>query len=116
MLFVLETVHIDLLKFVDTAYSQYMQSETLSLNEVSREFLGDTKKEFEFKLPEEKIAEETGGEGWQTLAKQQGFEIEKDDFETYQTGVEAHYKSKYQVDLGKYQPGLRERLSGCSGD
>ena len=42
-------VHIDLLKFVDTAYSQYMQSETLSLNDVAKEFLGDTKKEFEFK-------------------------------------------------------------------
>jgi DNA polymerase I/DNA polymerase-2 len=42
-------VHVDLLKFVDTAYSQYMQSETLSLNDVSKEFLGDTKKDFEFK-------------------------------------------------------------------
>ncbi|MFH1310980.1 MAG: DNA-directed DNA polymerase [Nanoarchaeota archaeon] len=42
-------VHIDLLKFVDTAYSQYMQSETLSLNDVSWEFLGDRKKGFEFK-------------------------------------------------------------------
>lgn len=39
-------VHIDLLKFIQTAYSQYMQSETLSLNEVAKEFLGDTKKEF----------------------------------------------------------------------
>jgi len=42
-------VHIDLMKFVQTAYSQYMQSETLSLNEVSREFLGDTKKNFKFR-------------------------------------------------------------------
>lgn len=39
-------VHIDLLKFIRTAYSQYMQSETLSLNEVAKEFLGDTKKDF----------------------------------------------------------------------
>ena len=39
-------VHVDLLKFIRTAYSQYMQSETLSLNEVSKEFLGDTKKDF----------------------------------------------------------------------
>jgi DNA polymerase elongation subunit (family B) len=38
--------HIDLLKFIRTTYAQYMQSETLSLNEVSKEFLGDTKKEF----------------------------------------------------------------------
>ncbi len=42
-------VHIDLLKFVNTAYSQYMQSETLSLNDVSKEFLGERKKEFIFK-------------------------------------------------------------------
>src|SRR3990172_7748073 len=42
-------VHVDLLKFVDTAYSQYMQSETLSLNDVSKEFLKDSKKQFEFK-------------------------------------------------------------------
>lgn len=42
-------VHIDLLKFIQTAYSQYMQSETLSLNEVSKEFLGDSKKEFKIK-------------------------------------------------------------------
>ncbi len=42
-------VHIDLMKFVQTAYSQYMQSETLSLNEVSKEFLGDAKKDFKFR-------------------------------------------------------------------
>ena len=38
--------HIDLLKFIKTAYAQYMKSETLSLNEVSKEFLQDTKKDF----------------------------------------------------------------------
>ncbi|MFH1585633.1 MAG: DNA-directed DNA polymerase [archaeon] len=42
-------VHVDLLKFIQTAYSQYMQSETLSLNEVANEFLGEGKKDFEFK-------------------------------------------------------------------
>ena len=42
-------VHIDLLKFIRTAYSQYMQSETLSLNEVAGEFLGDKKIEFKHK-------------------------------------------------------------------
>ncbi len=42
-------VHIDILKFIRTAYSQYMQSETLSLNEVAKEFLGDTKKDFKIK-------------------------------------------------------------------
>lgn len=41
--------HIDLLKFIRTAYAQYMQSETLSLNEVSKEFLQDNKKAFEIK-------------------------------------------------------------------
>ncbi|MBU2052983.1 MAG: ribonuclease H-like domain-containing protein, partial [Nanoarchaeota archaeon] len=40
-------VHVDILKFIRTAYAQYMQSETLSLNEVSKEFLGDTKKDFD---------------------------------------------------------------------
>ncbi len=38
--------HIDLLKFIRTAYAQYMQSETLSLNEVSKEFLKDSKTDF----------------------------------------------------------------------
>ena len=42
-------VHIDLLKFIQTAYSQYMQSESLSLNEVSNEFLNESKKDFKFK-------------------------------------------------------------------
>ncbi|VVB84074.1 DNA polymerase [uncultured archaeon] len=42
-------VHVDLLRFIQTAYSQYMQSETMSLNEVSNEFLGESKKKFEFK-------------------------------------------------------------------
>lgn len=42
-------VHIDLLKFIQTAYAQYMQSETLSLNEVAKEFLGDEKKDFKIK-------------------------------------------------------------------
>ena len=41
--------HIDLLKFIRTTYAQYMQSESLSLKEVSKEFLGDTKKEFDIK-------------------------------------------------------------------
>src|SRR3989344_4379823 len=43
-------VHIDLLKFIQTAYSQYMQSETLSLNEVASEFLNDSKKNFKPKF------------------------------------------------------------------
>jgi DNA polymerase elongation subunit (family B) len=39
-------VHIDLIKFIKTAYAQYMQSETLTLNEISKEFLGDAKANF----------------------------------------------------------------------
>ena len=42
-------VHIDLLKFIEVAYSQYLQSETLGLNDVSSELLGEGKKEHEFK-------------------------------------------------------------------
>jgi len=42
-------VHLDILKFIRTAYSQYMQSETLSLNEVANEFLGERKKNFKIK-------------------------------------------------------------------
>lgn len=42
-------VHIDLLRFIQTAYSQYMSSETLSLDEVAKEFLGDNKKPFTHK-------------------------------------------------------------------
>ncbi len=51
-------VHIDLMRFIQSAYSQYMQSETLSLNEVSKEFLGDAKKEFKFKHSSEIKKEE----------------------------------------------------------
>ncbi len=42
-------VHIDLLRFIKTAYAQYLQSETLSLNEVANELLGERKKDFEIK-------------------------------------------------------------------
>jgi len=50
-------VHVDLAKFISTAYSQYMQSETLSLNEIAKEFLGEEKLKFEFKHSS-KIAED----------------------------------------------------------
>lgn len=42
-------VHVDLLRFIETVYSQYMQSETLGLDEVANEFLGEGKKDFEHK-------------------------------------------------------------------
>ena len=39
-------VHIDMLKFIKTNYSQYLASETLSLNDVAQELLGEKKKEW----------------------------------------------------------------------
>ncbi len=42
-------IHVDLFRFIGTAYSQYLQSETLGLNEVASELLGEGKKEFEHK-------------------------------------------------------------------
>jgi len=38
-------IHIDLLKFIETVYSQYLQSETLGLNEVANELIGKGKLE-----------------------------------------------------------------------
>ena len=38
---------IDLFKFIQTAYSQYLQSETLSLNEVASELIGERKHDVE---------------------------------------------------------------------
>ena len=37
--------HIDLFRFIDTVYSQYLQSETLGLNEVASELIGEKKHE-----------------------------------------------------------------------
>jgi len=39
-------VHIDMLKFIKTNYSQYLSSETLSLNDVANELLGEKKAEW----------------------------------------------------------------------
>ncbi len=41
-------VHIDLYRFVDAVFSQYLQSETLSLNEVAKELVGEEKEDFDF--------------------------------------------------------------------
>ena len=41
-------VHVDLLRFIDAVFSQYLQSETLSLNEVGRELVGEEKEDFDF--------------------------------------------------------------------
>jgi DNA polymerase Pol2 len=42
-------IHIDIFRFIKTAYSQYLQSETLSLDEVASELLGERKLEFTHK-------------------------------------------------------------------
>lgn len=42
-------IHIDLFRFIETVYSQYLQSETLGLDEVANELIGEGKKDFEFK-------------------------------------------------------------------
>jgi len=47
-------VHIDLLRFIRVVYSQYMQSETMGLNDVAFELLGEAKDDWEF-IPTEKI-------------------------------------------------------------
>lgn len=41
-------VHVDLFRFVDAVFSQYLQSETLSLNEVAGELVGAKKEDFDF--------------------------------------------------------------------
>ncbi len=41
-------VHIDLYRFIDAVFSQYLQSETLSLNEVAKELVGEIKEDFDF--------------------------------------------------------------------
>jgi len=41
-------VHVDLYRFVDAVFSQYLQSETLSLNEVAKELVGEEKEDFDF--------------------------------------------------------------------
>ena len=41
-------VHVDLYRFIDSVFAQYLQSETLSLNEVAKELVGDKKEDFDF--------------------------------------------------------------------
>lgn len=50
-------VHVDLLRFIETVYSQYMQSETLGLDDVSKEFLGEGKKEFDSRKKSSRLKE-----------------------------------------------------------
>jgi len=41
-------VHVDLYRFIDAVFAQYLQSETLSLNEVAKELIGEEKEDFDF--------------------------------------------------------------------
>ena len=41
-------VHVDLYRFIDSVFSQYLQSESLSLNEVAKELVGEEKEDFDF--------------------------------------------------------------------
>jgi len=50
-------VHVDLFRFIETVFSQYLQSETLGLDEVALELLGEGKNEFEKKKTPSKIKE-----------------------------------------------------------
>jgi DNA polymerase elongation subunit (family B) len=43
-------VHVDLYRFIASVYSQYLSSETLSLNEVAGELIGEKKEDFDFNL------------------------------------------------------------------
>jgi len=50
-------IHIDLFRFIEANYAQYLQSETLGLGDVSKELLGEDKGEFEKKKTPSKIKE-----------------------------------------------------------
>jgi len=41
-------IHVDLYRFIRSVFSQYLQSETLSLNEVANELVGEQKEDFDF--------------------------------------------------------------------
>jgi len=41
-------VHVDIFRFIRNVFSQYLQSETLSLNDVASELLGEKKHDFDF--------------------------------------------------------------------
>jgi DNA polymerase elongation subunit (family B) len=41
-------VHVDLYRFISAVFSQYLQSESLSLNDVAKELVGESKEDFDF--------------------------------------------------------------------
>lgn len=52
-------VHVDIFRFIETVYSQYLHSETLGLDEVASELLGENKIEFEHRH-----SSKIDGQGW----------------------------------------------------
>jgi len=42
-------VHVDAYRFIRSVFAQYMQSETLGLNDVAKELVGEEKEDFDFK-------------------------------------------------------------------
>ncbi len=54
---ILGIIHIDLFRFIETVYSQYLQSETLGLHEVALELLGEGKKDFDRTKKSSKLKE-----------------------------------------------------------
>ncbi len=50
-------IHVDLFRFIESVYSQYLQSETLGLNDVASEILGEGKKDFDKNKKSSKIKE-----------------------------------------------------------
>ncbi len=58
-------LHIDLIKFIQTVYSQYLKSETLSLDEVASELLGEKKLE----VDHTKKMHERNNEDWKNFFK-----------------------------------------------
>jgi len=51
-------VHVDIFRFISAVYSQYLKSETLSLNDVSKELIGESKEDFDFSKLKEMTEED----------------------------------------------------------
>lgn len=111
-------VHIDLLKFIRTAYAQYMQSETLSLNEVAKEFLGDEKvgfelkhsskigdedwdKYFEYNLQDSKLVKDLFDKFWPDLQEFVGV-LQEPVYEVSRAGLSKYTESYLLHNLDKF--------------
>lgn len=92
-------VHLDLLKFIRTAYAQYMKSETLSLNEVSKEFLADNKKPFKIRHSS-------------TLSKKDW--IEYFEYNLYDSILVSRLFEKFWPDLLEFSKVIKEPIQDLS--